>query len=148
MVVTAALGTLLPGELREEDSSEVELEPEVKVGVIAWKNEFHINGTVVEAKDGVQTSATSGAESDLVSNLPWLSASGCRSSASSERGLLKIQSATVEFWPKPSARADSRTDALTTLELRCISPSLAPVGRRRACGDSDAMEEVMTRKGE
>jgi hypothetical protein len=35
MAATAALGALLPGELREEDSSEVELEPEVKVGVIA-----------------------------------------------------------------------------------------------------------------
>lgn len=85
----------MPGELREEDSSEVEVEPEVKVGVIAWKNEFHINGTVAKKKDERHTSGTYGAGSDLVSSLAW--GSRYRSSASSERGLLKIQSATVEF---------------------------------------------------
>ena len=37
MIATAALGATFAGELREEDSSEMELEPEVKVGVVAWK---------------------------------------------------------------------------------------------------------------
>ena len=135
--MTGARGALLPGELREEDSSEVELEPEVKVGVIAWKNEFHINGT---KEKGIHTSTTYGAGSELASSFPWLSGSGSRSSASSESGLLKIQLATVEFWLKPSSRALSRTDARTTLELRCEFPSLALVGRRWTCRDSDAMK--------
>lgn len=50
--MTAALGALFPGELREEDSSEMELEPEVKVGVVACENEFRISGTVVSGERG------------------------------------------------------------------------------------------------
>lgn len=46
MVVMAALGALLAGELRDDDSSDVDVEPEVRVGVIAWKNEFQINEPV------------------------------------------------------------------------------------------------------
>lgn len=51
--MTAALGALFAGKLSEEDSSEVEFEPDVKMGIVAWKNEFHISGTVVGMQWGL-----------------------------------------------------------------------------------------------
>lgn len=71
-------------------------------------------------------------------------------SSSSASGLLKIQSATVEFAPKPISRAVSRTEARRAFESRLISGVVFERGplRERRCGTKGDGEVVMLEMNE